>query len=83
MGELQPGFHGYIWVGLLTAFPLLLMTAWFVRDVTPRIPKLSTFMVRGLSMVTVLKKLYVLPTQSIYVFYTDLVANSVYFSIQN
>jgi len=83
MGESQPGFHGYIWVGLLTAFPLLLLIAWFVRDVTPRIPKLSTFMVKGLSMVTILKKLSVLPTQFIYMFCTDLIANSDYFSIQN
>jgi hypothetical protein len=51
----QPGFHGYIRVGLFTVFPLLLLTAWFVRDVTPRIPKLSTFMVRGVSMVRILK----------------------------
>ena len=30
-------------------------------------------------MVTVLKKLYFLPTPFIYVFYTDLIANSDYF----
>jgi len=47
MGESQAGFHGYIRFGLFTTFPLLLLTAWFVCDITPRIPKVSTFIIWG------------------------------------
>jgi len=43
MGESQRGFHGYIGVGLFTAFPLPLLNTWFVRDVTTTDSKIFDF----------------------------------------